>query len=63
MTPAEIRAFRTEHGLTQAVLSARLPVPKRTLEDWERGVSRPPEYLTRALRDLERELTTEPPPA
>jgi DNA-binding transcriptional regulator YiaG len=63
VTPDDLKTFRAEHGLTQAVLSARLPVAKRTLEDWERGVSRPPEYLTRALRDLERELTTEPPPA
>ena len=56
VTPAELRAFRAHLGLTQARLAALLPVPKRTLEEWEAGRRNPPEYLGRALRDVEREL-------
>lgn len=58
MTPDEIRVFRARLGLTQARLAELLPTPRRTVEDWEspRGKGRPPAYLARALRDLEREL-------
>lgn len=60
MTPVEIKAFRRRLGLSQRLLAESLPVPRRTLEDWERALRHPPEYLKRALRDLEREMT-EPP--
>lgn len=59
MTPAEIKEVRARLGLSQIRLSKLLPVPRRTLEDWETNVAKPPRYLVRALRDLERELAAE----
>ncbi len=56
MTPADIRTIRQQLGLTQAQFAARFPVARRTLEDWERGVAKPPPYIERAIRDFEREL-------
>lgn len=55
-TAAALIRFRKEARLSIAELSRRLPVAYRTLQDWEAGVARPPKYLYRALRDLEREL-------
>lgn len=59
MTPGSIREFRARLGLSRAELARRLPVAYRTLEDWEAGRAAPPDYLARALRDLERELSIE----
>lgn len=56
MTPEEIKNFRARLGLSRADLARRLPVPYRTLEDWEAGRRTPPDYLPRALADVEREL-------
>lgn len=62
MTAADIQAFRAEHKLSQPMLSALLPVSLYTLRNWEQGrTEQPPDYLRRALRDLERELTSQPP--
>jgi len=52
----EIKAYRARLGLSRAELSRRLPVPYRTLEDWENGASGSTPYLWRALRDLEAEI-------
>lgn len=41
----DIRSLRTSSGLTQAAFSAALGIPRRTLEDWEGGRRRPPEYV------------------
>jgi DNA-binding transcriptional regulator YiaG len=60
MTPDEIREARDRLGLSQVRLAERLPVSRRTLEDWEAGRRNPPDYLVRAIRDLERELTEYP---
>lgn len=56
MTPSEIKAARARLGLSQAKLAAALPAATRTVEDWEAGRRTPPDYLERALRDLEAEL-------
>jgi DNA-binding transcriptional regulator YiaG len=55
---AKLRAFRKKHKLTQKQLSGLLPAGLRTVEDWEREKRTPPPILKRALRDLERELST-----
>ena len=52
-----LQRFREKHGLTQARLAGLLGVPKRTIENWEGRRRRPPTYLSRALLDVERELT------
>lgn len=58
MTAETLKAERAKLGLTQKDLAAKLPVAPRTLSHWEQGRASIPEYLRRALRDLERELTT-----
>lgn len=58
MTPESIKAFRAKHGLSQSALARLLPVgSRRVIQSWEAGIYRPPDYLCRALRDLERQLT------
>ena len=49
----EIRAARLKAGLTQKQMSELLGIPKRTIEDWEGGRRRCPEYTKKLiLRDL-----------
>lgn len=61
--PADTRAFRERHKLTQQRLAEllRLPNPaeggKGTVARWETGTRTPPPYLDRALADVEREIT------
>ena len=42
MTITEVRKAA---GLTQAALSKLLGIPKRTIEDWDRGARTPPDYV------------------
>ena len=41
----EIREMRTRLGNTQAEFAARYNIPFRTVQNWETGVRRPPEYI------------------
>lgn len=38
----KLKEARIEKGYTQDQLSAIMGIPKRTIEDWERGVRNPP---------------------
>ena len=49
----EIRELRTRLGETQSEFAARYRIPFRTVQNWEAGVRKPPEYL---LRMLEKEI-------
>ena len=40
-----VKEIRMSTGLTQRKFCAALGIPARTLEDWERGVSRCPAYV------------------
>lgn len=40
-----ITEVRKAAGLTQQALSDLLKIPKRTIEDWDRGVRTPPDYV------------------
>lgn len=40
-----LKQARQQAGLTQAQMSEQLGIPKRTIEDWERGISTPPKYV------------------
>lgn len=56
MEPFAIRlkAARKSAGLTQKSMVALMIMPRRTLEDWERGINIPPEYVQRlVLNELE----------
>ena len=44
-----VKSLRKETGKTQKVFAEYYEIPLRTLEDWERGISHPPEYVLRLL--------------
>lgn len=51
-----LRAIRAEYRMTQREAYTALEVPRRTYEDWERGLRTPPEYIQRIiLRQLRQE--------
>ena len=52
MTIKEIRSIT---GLSQAKFGAEYEIPKRTIEDWETGRRKPPEYLLKLLERAVRE--------
>ena len=47
---SEIKALRESTGLTQRAFAELLGIPKRSIENWESEVSKPPEYLIRLIR-------------
>ena len=44
-----IKDLRKKTGLSQSKFSAKLGIPVRTLQQWEQGISAPPEYLVRMM--------------
>lgn len=46
-----IKEIRKQAGLTQKELSTLYGIPKRTVEDWERGAHEPPDYVANLLID------------
>jgi putative transcriptional regulator len=44
-----IKALRKKTGLSQSKFSAKFGIPVRTLQQWEQGISAPPEYLVRMM--------------
>lgn len=48
-----LRAWRAEHGLSQAQLAMRLGVSVLAIKRWEGGSRTPPAYLQLALQQLE----------
>ena len=51
-----IKELRQQSGMTQKEFAEYFEIPKRTIEDWDRGVRKCPEYLV-AL--IEYKLTKE----
>lgn len=45
----QIKSMRAETGMSQAKFCEYFGIPRRTLEEWERGSRKPPEYLVRLL--------------
>ena len=45
----DIREMRTELGDTQIEFAERYHIPFRTIQNWETGVRRPPEYIVNLL--------------
>ena len=48
-TKDRIKRMRSEAGMSQVKFAEYFGIPRRTLEDWERGVRIPPDYLVRLL--------------
>jgi DNA-binding transcriptional regulator YiaG len=44
-----IKEARIAANLTQQQMSDLLGIPKRTIEDWESGTRKPPEYVERLV--------------
>ena len=45
-----IKELRKKHGLTQKELSDMTGIPKRSIENWEGGVTKCPGYVEKLLR-------------
>ena len=45
----ELKTARISVGWTQKMLSDKFEIPKRTIEDWERGIRVPPSYVQKLL--------------
>ncbi len=51
----DIREMRARLGDTQSEFAARYGIPFRTVQNWETGVRRPPEYIVNLLENRIRE--------
>ena len=49
-TALRLRKLRKEHGLTQQSLADFLGIPKRTIENWETGITVPADYLVKLIQ-------------
>ena len=45
----KIKEMRRKTGLSQSKFSAKFGIPVRTLQQWEQGISAPPDYLIRMM--------------
>ena len=45
----KIKELRKGTGLSQSKFAAKFGIPVRTLQQWEQGISAPPEYLVRMM--------------
>lgn len=44
-----IKDMRAKSGMTQKAFSDYLNIPKRTIEDWENGRRKPPDYVVELI--------------
>jgi DNA-binding transcriptional regulator YiaG len=57
---SKIKELREKYELTQAKLSELYGIPKRSIENWEAGVRKPPAYVETLLeKALEADFTEE----
>lgn len=52
-----IKEARMDAGLSQAKMSELLDIPKRTIEDWERGKSKPAPYVEKLIIEKLQSIT------
>ena len=45
----KIRGLREQTGMTRKDFSIHIGIPLRTIEDWEAGRRKPPEYIPRLI--------------
>lgn len=55
MNPKELKCKREKLGMTQQQLAEALGVVQARISEWERGIHKPPPYLSLALKALEME--------
>jgi DNA-binding transcriptional regulator YiaG len=57
---SKVKELREKYQLTQAKLSELYGIPKRSIENWEAGSRKPPEYVVNLLeKALEADFTEE----
>ena len=57
-----IKEIRNQIGWSQANMAAILNIPKRTIENWESGVSTPPPYVeTLIINEIDRRMQPKTP--
>ena len=44
-----IKELRKKTGLSQSKFSSKFEIPVRTLQQWEQGISAPPDYVIRMM--------------
>ncbi len=54
-----IREARLKAGLTQEAMSKKLEIPKRTIENWEGGKTKPPAYVEKLVVSALENITEE----
>jgi len=59
MTGEDLKALRTQLGLTQAELAERIGVARNTINRWEMGIRRIPEPVARLMQYLAKEVRAE----
>lgn len=47
-----VKEFIKSTGMTQKQLSERFGIPRRTIEDWSRGVSKCPDYVVNMMGEI-----------
>ena len=56
----KLKKAKKAAGLTQQKMADQMHIPKRTIEEWERGNNVPPEYVQRlVLNELQTLAKTE----
>lgn len=54
-----IKELRQQTGLSQSAFAKYFEIPLRTVQDWEQGKRKPPEYLVKLMQyKLEKESYT-----
>lgn len=54
-----IKEARISARLTQKQMSDLLDIPKRTIEDWERGTRTPPRYVEKLIVEKLKKISIE----
>lgn len=49
----KVKEIRRKSGLSQVKFAKKHNIPRRTLEDWESGASKPPRYVIELLYKVE----------
>lgn len=55
----KFKAARKDAGLTQEEMLAAMDIPRRTVQDWEKGIMTPPPYVQRLVLEKLETLRTE----
>jgi DNA-binding transcriptional regulator YiaG len=50
--PTTFRELRASTGMTQQAFADRFGIPKRTVENWDSGVSTPPPYVLSMMIEI-----------